>query len=93
MPQRRLLASSLAGLLALVGSPWLDRASLAQAQDGAECEEEAGCEAADAEWEAGNGLSFVSLNALLMKRYMYEYGWEKEHFAPFAVHLSFTFIC
>lgn len=51
MPQRRLLASSLAGLLALVGSPWLDRASLAQAQDGAECEEEAGCEAADAEWE------------------------------------------
>jgi acetyl-CoA C-acetyltransferase len=42
--------------------------------------------AADAEWEAGNGLSFVSLNALLMKRYMYEYGWEKEHFAPFAVN-------
>lgn len=42
--------------------------------------------AADAEWEAGNGLSFVALNALLMKRYMYEYGWEKEHFAPFAVN-------
>lgn len=42
--------------------------------------------AADAEWEAGNGLSFVALNALLMKRYMYEYGWQKEHFAPFAVN-------
>jgi acyl carrier protein len=51
MPQRRLLASSLAGLLALVGSPLLDRASLAQAQDAADCEEEAGCDAADADWE------------------------------------------
>lgn len=42
--------------------------------------------AADAEWEAGNGLSFVALNALLMKRYMHEYGWEKEHFAPFSIN-------
>ena len=42
--------------------------------------------AADAEWESANGLSFVSLNALLMRRYMHEYGWEKEHFAPFAVN-------
>ena len=42
--------------------------------------------AADAELEAGQGLSFVSLNALLMRRYMYEFGWEKEHFAPFSVN-------
>lgn len=42
--------------------------------------------AADAEWEAGQGLSFVSLNALLMRRYMYEYGWQKEHFAPFSLN-------
>jgi len=42
--------------------------------------------AADADWEAGQGLSFVALNALIMKRYMHEYGWEKEHFAPFAVN-------
>lgn len=42
--------------------------------------------AADAEWEAGQGLSFVSLNALLMRRYMHEFGWEKEHFAPFSVN-------
>ncbi len=42
--------------------------------------------AADADWEAGNGLSFVALNALLMKRYMHEYGWGKEHFAQFAVN-------
>ncbi len=42
--------------------------------------------AADAEWEAGQGLSFVALNALLMKRYMHEFGWTKEHFAPFAVN-------
>lgn len=42
--------------------------------------------AADAEWEAGQGLSFVSLNALLMRRYMLEHGWQKEHFAPFSVN-------
>lgn len=42
--------------------------------------------AADADWEAGQGLSFVALNALIMQRYMYEYGWQKEHFAPFAVN-------
>lgn len=42
--------------------------------------------AADAEWEAGQGLSFVSLNALLMQRYMHEYGWQKEHFAPFCMN-------
>jgi acetyl-CoA C-acetyltransferase len=41
---------------------------------------------ADAEWEAGHGLSFVSLNALLMRRYMHEYGWQKEHFAPFSLN-------
>ncbi len=42
--------------------------------------------AADADWEAGQGLSFVALNALIMNRYMHEYGWKKEHFAPFAVN-------
>ncbi len=42
--------------------------------------------AADADWEAGQGLSFVALNALIMRRYMYEHGWKKEHFAPFAVN-------
>ena len=42
--------------------------------------------AADADWEAGQGLSFVALNALIMQRYMYEYGWKKEDFALFAVN-------
>jgi acetyl-CoA C-acetyltransferase len=42
--------------------------------------------AADADWEADQGLSFVALNALIMRRYMYEYGWGKEAFAPFAVN-------
>ena len=32
--------------------------------------------AADADWEVDHGLSFVALNALIMKRYLYEYGWE-----------------
>lgn len=42
--------------------------------------------AADADWEAAQGLSFVALNALLMQRYMYEYGWLQEHFAPFSIN-------
>ncbi|MRR30184.1 thiolase domain-containing protein [bacterium] len=42
--------------------------------------------AADADWEADQGLSFVALNALIMRRYMYEYGWGKEAFASFAVN-------
>ncbi len=41
--------------------------------------------AADAIYEAEHGLSFVSLNALLMQRYMYEYGYRREDFAGFAI--------
>ncbi|MHB0877612.1 MAG: thiolase domain-containing protein [Anaerolineae bacterium] len=42
--------------------------------------------AADAEYEAAVGLSFVALNALLMRRYMYEFGATKEDFAAFAIN-------
>lgn len=42
--------------------------------------------AADADWEAGQGLSFVALNALIMQRYMHEFGWSKEHFAAFSIN-------
>jgi acetyl-CoA C-acetyltransferase len=42
--------------------------------------------AADADWEADQGISFVALNALIMRRYMYEHGWQKEHFAPFSLN-------
>jgi acetyl-CoA C-acetyltransferase len=41
--------------------------------------------AADAEYELSQGISFVALNALLMRRYMHEYGWQREDFANFAV--------
>ncbi len=41
--------------------------------------------AADADYEASIGLSFAALNALMMQRYMYEYGYSKEDFAPFPV--------
>jgi acetyl-CoA C-acetyltransferase len=41
--------------------------------------------AADAEYEVSQGISFVALNALLMRRYMHEYGWKREDFANFAV--------
>lgn len=42
--------------------------------------------AADADWEVDYGLSFVALNALVMRRYMHEYQWEKIHFAPFSIN-------
>lgn len=42
--------------------------------------------AADAEYEVSQGVSFVSLNALLMRRYMYEYGWTRKDFANFAIN-------
>jgi acetyl-CoA C-acetyltransferase len=42
--------------------------------------------AADGDYEALHGLSFVSINALLMRRYMHEHGYRKEDFAPFAIN-------
>lgn len=42
--------------------------------------------AADQEYEVSQGISFVGLNALLMRRYMYEYGVRKEEFAGFTVN-------
>jgi acetyl-CoA C-acetyltransferase len=42
--------------------------------------------AADADWEVSQGVSFVALNALIMRRYMYEYGWQKSDFAPFSIN-------
>src|SRR6185369_4120007 len=42
--------------------------------------------AADADYEAEQGVSFVGLNALLMQRYMHEYGWRHADFAPFSIN-------
>jgi len=42
--------------------------------------------AADADWEVDMGLSFVALNALIMRRYMFEFGWKKDDFAPFSIN-------
>lgn len=42
--------------------------------------------AADADYEVEQGISFVSLNALVMRRYMYEYGWKHADFAPFSIN-------
>ncbi|HEY89825.1 MAG TPA: thiolase domain-containing protein [Thermoflexia bacterium] len=42
--------------------------------------------AADAEYEVSQGVTFVTLNALLMRRYMYEYGWKRRDFANFVVN-------
>ncbi|MCJ7717780.1 MAG: thiolase domain-containing protein [Anaerolineales bacterium] len=42
--------------------------------------------AASADWEGIHGVTFVGLNALIMRRYMYEYGWKHEDFAPFSIN-------
>lgn len=42
--------------------------------------------AADSDFEVEMGVSFVGLNALLMRRYMHEYGWKHADFAPFAIN-------
>jgi acetyl-CoA C-acetyltransferase len=42
--------------------------------------------AADADYEVEQGVSFVGLNALVMRRYMHEFGWKHEHFASFSIN-------
>jgi acetyl-CoA C-acetyltransferase len=42
--------------------------------------------AADADYESIHGLTFVSINALLMRRYMYEYGVKHQDFGNFSVN-------
>ncbi len=42
--------------------------------------------AADQEYEVSQGISFVGLNALLMRRYMHQFDVKHEHFAGFAVN-------
>ena len=42
--------------------------------------------AADADWESAQGVSFVAINALIMRRYMHEYGWKHTDFAPFSIN-------
>lgn len=42
--------------------------------------------AADADYEAAMGLSFVAINALLMRRYIHEYKCDKSDFAGFVIN-------
>lgn len=42
--------------------------------------------AADADFEVEQGVSFVGINALVMRRYMHEYGWKHADFAPFSIN-------
>ncbi len=42
--------------------------------------------ATDDDYEAIHGLSFVAINALLMQRYMYEYGVKRGDFAHFSIN-------
>ncbi|MFM8319586.1 MAG: thiolase domain-containing protein [Chloroflexota bacterium] len=42
--------------------------------------------AADADYEIVHGLSFVAINALVMQRYLYHYGWKHTDFGPFSIN-------
>jgi acetyl-CoA C-acetyltransferase len=42
--------------------------------------------AADADYELEQGISFVGINALIMRRYMHEFGWKHADFAPFSIN-------
>jgi acetyl-CoA C-acetyltransferase len=42
--------------------------------------------AADADWESAQGLSFVAINALVMRRYLHEYGWKHTDFGAFSIN-------
>jgi acetyl-CoA C-acetyltransferase len=42
--------------------------------------------AADADYEAAQGLSFVAINALVMQRYLHVYGWKHTDFAQFTIN-------
>jgi acetyl-CoA C-acetyltransferase len=42
--------------------------------------------AADADYEAAQGLSFVAINALVMRRYLHVYKWKHTDFANFSIN-------
>ena len=42
--------------------------------------------AADADWESAQGVSFVAINALVMRRYLHAYGWKHTDFGPFSIN-------
>jgi len=42
--------------------------------------------AADNDWEASHGVSFIALNALIMQRYLHEYQWSHSDFANFSIN-------
>jgi acetyl-CoA C-acetyltransferase len=42
--------------------------------------------AADSDYEAAQGLSFVAINALIMQRYLHTYKWQHTDFANFSIN-------
>jgi acetyl-CoA C-acetyltransferase len=42
--------------------------------------------AADADYESVQGISFVGLNALIMRRYLHEFGWKHTDFGGFSIN-------
>lgn len=73
------IASGVKDLVAVLG--------VEKVTDRLQCAQEASIALAlDSEFEAEQGVTLASQWAMLMRRYMYEYGYEVENFAPFPVN-------
>ncbi|MBN1955221.1 MAG: thiolase domain-containing protein [Anaerolineae bacterium] len=92
----RLEAAGASGAAALrmgylaVGGGWADIALVVGVEkmtDAAPPDAEAALMAgADADHEAAHGLSFAALNALLMRRYMHQFGYQAQDFGGFPIN-------
>lgn len=75
----RAIASGMVDVVAVCGVEKMTDATSAQLTAGL-------ATAADAEYEGIHGVTFVALNALIMRRYMLEYNIPHHAFAPFSIN-------
>lgn len=83
-------AAALRAAIIAIGSGQMDNALVVGVEkmtEGLPAETtEALATAADADYEAAQGLSFVAINALIMQRYLHAYGWRHTDFGAFSIN-------
>ncbi|GAB4575955.1 MAG: thiolase domain-containing protein [Anaerolineae bacterium] len=75
----RAVASGMADIVAVCGVEKMTEATSSEVTTGL-------ATAADADYEVAHGVTFVALNALVMQRYMYEYGVPHDDFGIFSLN-------
>jgi acetyl-CoA C-acetyltransferase len=75
----RAVASGMAEIAAVCGVEKMTEATSTEVTSGL-------ATAADADYEVAHGVTFVALNALIMQRYMYEYGVPHDDFGIFSLN-------